>query len=65
LGVPCATVRESYLLVLQHCANHPRSAFAEATRNELTLTNGVFTASTRDGVVSACQTTCQTDPVTT
>ena len=32
-----------HLLLLQHCANHPRSVFAEATSNRLTRT---FSAAT-------------------
>lgn len=32
---PSATVREVYFLLVQHCANHPRSVFVEETVNRL------------------------------
>jgi hypothetical protein len=50
---PGATVREVYLLLLQHCANHVRSAFADSIHNYVTLLGGVFTPSTRDSVSAA------------
>lgn len=50
---PRARVREIYLLLIQHCANHPRSAFVDGTENRLVLRQGVFWMATRDDVASA------------
>lgn len=47
-GFEAASSREIYLLLIQHCANHVRSVFAESTRNRLILSNGKFTQSTRE-----------------
>lgn len=43
-----AAVREVYYLVLRHCANHPRSVFADGTLNRLVLDAGRFMPSTRE-----------------
>lgn len=43
---PMATVREVFFALLQHCANHVLTVFAENTRNRLILSNGKFTQST-------------------
>ncbi len=40
-----ATIREVYFLLIQHCANHPRSVFIEGTVNRLVLTDGRFVQS--------------------
>lgn len=50
---PTSTIREIYFAVLQHCANHVRSVFAENTRNRLILTDGKFRQSTRDIISEA------------
>lgn len=52
-GFAEATVREVYLRLIQQCANHVRSVFANSTRNHLTLANGVFSPSTRETVTAA------------
>lgn len=39
-GYPDGTVREIYFLLLQHCANHPRSVYVETTINRMVLTDG-------------------------
>ena len=44
-SVPRASAREVYLLLLQHCANHPRSVFVESTVNRLIVSAGIFTQS--------------------
>lgn len=48
-----ASVREVYFALLQHCANHVRSVFAENTRNRLILNDGIFTQSTRELIPQA------------
>lgn len=43
-------VREVYFGLLQHCANHNRSVFAEGTHNRLTLVDGRFIQSNRESI---------------
>ena len=43
-----ASVREVYFVLLQHCANHVRSVFAENTINRLIFSDGSFKQSTRE-----------------
>jgi len=50
---PRARVREIYLLLIQHCANHPRSVFVAGTENRLVLKDGQFLMASRDDVLSA------------
>lgn len=52
-GFVAANLREVYFLLVQHCANHPRSAFVEETQNRLVLTNGLFSQSTKDALPGA------------
>lgn len=52
-GLADATLREIYFLLVQHCANHVRSVFAEATQNRLILTNGRFSQSSRETINDA------------
>lgn len=47
-GFSSASIREIYFTLLQHCANHVRSVFAENTRNRLILLDGTFTQSDRE-----------------
>lgn len=47
------TVREVYMLVLQHCANHVRSAFATNTVNRLILTGDQFEQSSPEALPAA------------
>lgn len=54
-GFSSATVRETYFALLQHCANHVRSVFAENTRNRLILSGGLFTQSTRELITQALE----------
>lgn len=53
LAFPRARVREIYLLLIQHCANHPRSVFVHTTENRLVLKDGRFFMASRDDVLSA------------
>lgn len=48
-----ATVREIYFALIQHCANHARSVFAENTRNRLIFKDAKFTQSTKDQISEA------------
>ena len=48
-----ASVREIYFILLQHCANHVRSVFAETTRNRLILKDGRFSQSTKELIPEA------------
>lgn len=48
---PYASTREVYFLLLQHCANHPRSVFSAGTINRLILTNGLFRQSDRESLL--------------
>jgi len=48
-----STAREIYLLLIQQCANHIRTVFADSTRDHLTLFHGVFSPSTHDSVATA------------
>lgn len=52
-GFSSASIREIYFALLQHCANHVRSVFAENTRNRLILNDGVFIQSTRELITQA------------
>lgn len=45
-------IREAYFGLLQHCANHSRSVFAEGTHNRLTFVDGRFIQSTRESIES-------------
>lgn len=45
-----AGLREIYFLLVQHCANHVRSAFAETTQNRLILKDGRFSQSSREAL---------------
>ena len=47
-GFPSASIREIYFVLLQHCANHVRSVFAENTRNRLILADGIFVQSSKE-----------------
>lgn len=48
-----AAVREVYYLVLRHCANHPRSVFADGNLNRLILDADQFMSSTREALAPA------------
>lgn len=51
-----APYREVYFLVLQYCANHPRSVFVEGTVNRLILeTEGRFVQSTTERLSAALE----------
>ena len=50
---PDSTVREIYFALLQYCANHVRSVFAENTRNRLILENGRFRQSSKESIHQA------------
>lgn len=52
-GFSSAGIREIYFALLQHCANHVRSVFAENTRNRLILTDGTFIQSARELISQA------------
>lgn len=52
-GFTGAGLREIYFLLVQHCANHVRSVFAESTINRLILSAGRFAQSTRDTLPEA------------
>jgi len=47
-GYPVATTREIYFLLLQYCANHPRSVFVESTVNRLVIHGCRFVQSEKD-----------------
>lgn len=47
-GFADTNLREIYILLVQHCANHVRSVFVESTQNRLILTDGHFTQSTKE-----------------
>lgn len=49
-GFSSASLREIYFLLVQHCANHIRSVFAEATQNRLILKDGRFSQSSREAL---------------
>lgn len=49
---PEATVREVYFLLIQHCANHPRSVFNKSTINRLLVSKGHFEQSDATGLAS-------------
>lgn len=48
-----ASVREIYFALMQHCANHVRSVFAENTRNRLIYKDGKFSQSTKERISEA------------
>lgn len=52
-GFSSASLREIYFLLVQHCANHVRSVFAETTKNRLILKDGRFSQSAREALVFA------------
>jgi len=47
-GFSDTNLREIYILLIQHCANHVRSVFVDATQNRLILTDDHFTQSTKE-----------------
>lgn len=47
-GFSSASPREIYFLLVQYCANHVRSVFAETTQNRLILNAGRFSQSSRE-----------------
>lgn len=49
---PDAAVREVYFLLIQHCANHPRSVFSKSTINRLLVSKGHFQQSNAEGLAS-------------
>jgi len=49
---PEAAVREVYFLLIQHCANHPRSVFSKSTINRLLVSKGHFQQSNAAGLAS-------------
>lgn len=55
LAFPRARIREIYLLLIQHCANHPRSVFVQTTENRLVLKDGRFFLASRGDVLSAVE----------
>lgn len=48
-----ALLREIYFLLLQHCVNHVRAVFVEATINRLVLRDGSFSQSSREALEAA------------
>lgn len=52
-GFASASLREIYFLLVQHCANHVRSVFAEATQNRLILNDGRFSQSSHESLFPA------------
>lgn len=54
-GFAASNLREVYFLLVQHCANHPRSALAAETQNRLILTDGLFLQSTKDALPRALE----------
>lgn len=44
-SIPAASAREVYFLLLQHCANHPRSVFVASTISRLIVADGIFVQS--------------------
>jgi hypothetical protein len=50
---PTASVRDIYVSLLSHCANHVRSVFAEDTLNQLVIEDGRLTRSTAASVRAA------------
>lgn len=48
-----ASIREVYFALLQHCANHVRTVFAENTINRLVLSDGLFGQSTHESIPKA------------
>lgn len=52
-GFASASLREIYFLLVQHCANHVRSVFAEATQNRLILNGGRFSQSSYESLFPA------------
>lgn len=52
-GFTGTNLREIYILLVQHCANHVRSVFVEATANRLILREGQFEQSTREMLPAA------------
>ncbi|HEU0220116.1 MAG TPA: phospholipase D-like domain-containing protein [Gallionella sp.] len=47
-GFADTNLREIYILLVQHCANHVRSVFVDSTQNRLILKDGHFTQSTKE-----------------
>jgi hypothetical protein len=52
-GFASASLREIYFLLVQHCANHVRSVFAEATQNRLVLKGDRFLQSSHESLFPA------------
>lgn len=48
-----ASLREVYFALLQHCANHVRTVFAESTINRLVLSDGLFVQSSHESIPQA------------
>lgn len=52
-GFASASLREIYFLLVQRCANHVRSVFAETTQNRLILNGGRFSQSSHESLFPA------------
>lgn len=52
-GFASASLREIYFLLVQHCANHVRSVFSEATQNRLILKGDRFSQSSHESLFPA------------
>lgn len=52
-GFAGTNLREIYVLLVQHCANHVRSVFVETTQNRLILADGRFTQTTKETLLPA------------
>ena len=52
-GFADTNLREIYILLVQHCANHVRSVFVESTTNRLLLVDGEFWQSNRETLLVA------------
>lgn len=54
-GFLSVSIREIYFALLQYCANHVRSVFAENTRNRLILSDRMFIQSSRELITQALE----------
>lgn len=52
-GFAGTNLREIYILLIQHCANHVRSVFVDTTQNRLILAGDHFTQSTKESLWAA------------
>lgn len=52
---PIASNREMFFALLQNCANHARTVFAESTRNRLILKDGTFIQSSKELIHDALE----------